>query len=270
MKPWEQTWNDAVNAVDDTITSVKKALPWNSDWSTRTIPQEVKQQQPEAPKDDFWEKKKAEWLNSSESRQRLITDIKRQEHGNNLPQVIKALEDQLAKKGMEGTTRAIIKREYKDLTGKDYGVDGWTPWEAPKKPSEKKKVGMLEQAAEMYASASKPVNISEMAGEAAGGKVLEATGSPAAATAADVAAQLVSDPTNLLPQVKGGAAAAGIISFGGKKLTELLSDASFAHLLADITKNPNTVKETMALGKISPEQREKMLSEAVKNMEKKK
>lgn len=97
----------------------------------------------------------------------------------------------------------------------------------------KKLFGLVEEGAkagaEMFGSATKPVDVSAVAGEAVGDKLLDLTGSPAVATAGDVTTQLVADPTNLLPQLKAPAfVAAGLIKgqeiFRGlKKGTEEMS-----------------------------------------------
>lgn len=133
--PWEETWNEVKQGVDEAVQSASKtvqnALPWLNDWGVKPTPQQPTQtpQKPSDEGDGFWNNFKQEWSKNSERRQKEISAIKQQEFGSDLPKAIQDLEQALSVKGLEGTTRSILRREYKDLTGQEYGVKGWKPWE---------------------------------------------------------------------------------------------------------------------------------------------
>lgn len=85
-----------------------------------------------AKQDTFWSDLQSKWHAEAGQRQASISEIKQKEFGKDLPATIKTLEKALATKDMDGTVRRILRTEYRDLSGQDYGVEGWKPWEKPK------------------------------------------------------------------------------------------------------------------------------------------
>lgn len=145
-------------------------------------------------------------------------------------------------------------KETKPYIKKILGPDSLRPISSPKgKPLAATEVGTILDDASAFAKA---------AGEGVQDLALAAGAGVGTSSALATAGEMLADPLNLVPGGKG-VAAAGVIKVGGKRITETMTDATFASILHSITGNTDDIAKVIKGKRLSADEREQMLLEAL-------
>jgi|LakMenEpi03Aug12_release.lakeMendotaPanAssembly.Ray.scaffolds.fasta_scaffold01034_3 hypothetical protein len=318
--PWEQTWNDVKQGVEQAVgnasEAVQKALPWAQDWKAKATPQQAPAPPAEAVKPSSGEITAESLLPAliqAESRGVHIDEktgelLKSKRGALGLTQIkpdtakapgygIKPLQDHSPEE-YKRFTIDMLKAGYKKFGDWEKTIAGYNagfgtidkaigkaerfggnwqdhlpqpketlpyirkilpassmkPVSSPKgKPLAATEVGTILDDASAFAKA---------AGEGVQDLALAAGAGVGTSSALATAGEMLADPLNLVPGGKG-IAAAGVIKVGGKKITETMTDATFASILHSITGNTEDIAKVIKGKKLSADEREQLLLEAL-------